>query len=101
FDVLGLTAGCTEDDIRAAYRRLAMKHHPDRGGDEKAFVKIQAAYEQAFALAGGIADRPPARTEPVLRVLWPEEGGPWEQRFTAHCRKRQRFFNMRELRISG
>jgi hypothetical protein len=73
FDVLGLTAEATVDEIKAAYRRLAMERHPDRGGDEKEFVELQAAYEEALALAGAV--------EPfVLRVAWPDHGGAWERR---------------------
>ncbi|CAE8720516.1 unnamed protein product, partial [Polarella glacialis] len=32
-------------EIRAAYRKLAMIHHPDKGGDKEEFQKIQGAYE--------------------------------------------------------
>jgi DnaJ family protein A protein 2 len=32
-------------DIRTAYRRLAVKHHPDKGGDDQAFQEISAAYQ--------------------------------------------------------
>lgn len=35
----------TEKDIRTAYRKLAVKHHPDKGGDEHYFKEINAAYE--------------------------------------------------------
>ena len=31
--------------IKKAYRKLAVKHHPDRGGDKKKFQEISAAYE--------------------------------------------------------
>ena len=35
----------TPDDVDAAYRRLARKYHPDCGGTEADFVKLQTAYE--------------------------------------------------------
>jgi DnaJ-class molecular chaperone len=35
----------TEADIKRAYRRLAMQHHPDRGGDQAKFQEIQQAYD--------------------------------------------------------
>lgn len=42
--------GCSADadlmTIRRAYRRLAQQHHPDRGGDETAFIAIRRAYEK-------------------------------------------------------
>lgn len=45
-DVLGVALDATLEEIRTAFRRLAMKHHPDRGGDPETFQKIQAAYEK-------------------------------------------------------
>lgn len=33
------------EKIKSAYRKLAMIHHPDRGGDASAFAKIQDAYQ--------------------------------------------------------
>ena len=32
---LGLRAPCTEEDVKKAYRNLAEKLHPDRGGDRR------------------------------------------------------------------
>ena len=44
--VLGLSGNPSADEIKTAYRKLAMKHHPDReGGDEAKFKNIQAAYD--------------------------------------------------------
>lgn len=34
-----------QETIKAAYRRAAQKNHPDKGGDETLFLKIQKAYE--------------------------------------------------------
>lgn len=45
YNVLGLGRSATPDQIKKAYRSMAMKHHPDRGGDEAAFKKISEAYE--------------------------------------------------------
>lgn len=43
-EVLGISPGATDDEIRAAYKRAAMKHHPDRGGSSEAFQAVQDAY---------------------------------------------------------
>lgn len=42
---LGVLPGADEQTIKLAYRNLVKKHHPDAGGDEKQFIKLQAAYE--------------------------------------------------------
>jgi DnaJ family protein A protein 2 len=47
--VLGLKARATRDQIVSAYRRLAMQHHPDRGGDPEEFIKVTDAYKRALA----------------------------------------------------
>ena len=49
YEVLGLDADATSDEIKAAYRRLAMKHHPDKNPGDKAsewiFREVNRAYE--------------------------------------------------------
>jgi len=45
YDTLGVVPGATYEELRTAYKRLAMKHHPDRGGDAKRFAEITKAYE--------------------------------------------------------
>lgn len=34
YKLLGVEKSATMDQIRKAYRKLALKHHPDKGGDE-------------------------------------------------------------------
>ena len=38
-----------KDEIKALYRKLVMKHHPDKGGDPDKFRNIHEAYEFAYA----------------------------------------------------
>lgn len=45
YKILGLSRGASDEDIKKAYRTLAMKHHPDRGGSEEQFKDIATAYE--------------------------------------------------------
>lgn len=45
YETLGVTKSASADDIKKAFRRLAVKHHPDKGGDEVKFKEINEAYE--------------------------------------------------------
>jgi len=45
YGTLGLQRGASEEEIKTAYRKMAMKHHPDRGGDQNRFKEISTAYE--------------------------------------------------------
>jgi curved DNA-binding protein len=45
YNTLGISKSASEADIKSAYRKMAMKHHPDRGGDEKKFKEVTEAYE--------------------------------------------------------
>ena len=45
YDVLGVGKDASPDEIKKAFRRAAIEHHPDRGGDEAKFKEINEAYE--------------------------------------------------------
>jgi len=45
YDVLGVEAGSSDQEIKTAYRRLAKQHHPDAGGNQQRFAEISSAYE--------------------------------------------------------
>ena len=67
YDVLGLVnkRDATEDELKKAYRKLAMDHHPDRGGDEEKFKEIKEAYE--------------VLSDPQKRRQYDEFGHSWDQ----------------------
>ncbi|EJD33033.1 protein prenylyltransferase, partial [Auricularia subglabra TFB-10046 SS5] len=43
YKILGLERSCSEQEIRKAYRRESLKHHPDKGGDEEQFKLVAEA----------------------------------------------------------
>jgi molecular chaperone DnaJ len=45
YELLGVGRNATNDEIKKAYKKLAKKHHPDKGGDEDYFKKIANAYD--------------------------------------------------------
>ena len=49
YEVLGISDGSSRDQIRNAFRELALKHHSDRGGHDEYFIKIKQAFEDLKA----------------------------------------------------
>ncbi len=51
FDTLGLHANATAADVKAAYKELVEKHHPDaNGGDRGSEERFRAVMQQAYQL---------------------------------------------------
>src|SRR3954452_17475288 len=46
YEVLGVPATASDDDLRRAYRRLLRETHPDTGGDPQRFIAVQVAWER-------------------------------------------------------
>ncbi|NEN06060.1 DnaJ domain-containing protein [Diaminobutyricibacter tongyongensis] len=53
YEVLGVSASASHDELRRAYRRLLRETHPDTGGSAVRFTEVQRAWE----LVGDPADR--------------------------------------------
>lgn len=45
YEILGVDKNATQDEIKKAYRKKAIEHHPDKGGDENLFKEAAEAYE--------------------------------------------------------
>ena len=90
-EILGVPEDATEAQVRKAYLRLALKKHPDKGGDVDEFRKLQEAYE-ALRDGGGSeeakeADSPVAspRAKPTRA---PPKAKPSKRFRCATCGKR-------------
>ncbi|KQR91602.1 MAG: DnaJ domain-containing protein [Microbacterium ginsengisoli] len=45
YEVLGVAASATDDELRRAYRARMRETHPDTGGDAAVFIRVQRAWE--------------------------------------------------------
>jgi DnaJ family protein A protein 2 len=45
YDLLGVSKNATLDEIKKAFRKKAIKEHPDKGGDAEKFKELAVAYE--------------------------------------------------------
>ena len=45
YQILGVERGASAEEIKKAFHRLAHKHHPHKGGDEKKFKEVNEAYQ--------------------------------------------------------
>ena len=45
YKTLGVNRNASQSDIKRAFKKQAMKHHPDKGGDPKQFQQLNEAYE--------------------------------------------------------
>ncbi|OQA52704.1 MAG: Chaperone protein DnaJ [candidate division WS2 bacterium ADurb.Bin280] len=45
YEILGVAKDASSDEIKKAYRKKALEHHPDRGGNQDEFKKINEAYQ--------------------------------------------------------
>ncbi len=67
-EVLGVQPGPTRREVVEAYRRFALRHHPDRGGDPSTFQAGADAYRRLMGTTAG--DRRPPVTSPRADVVF-------------------------------
>jgi DnaJ-class molecular chaperone len=60
YETLGVRTDASKEQIKKAYRKLAMEYHPDKGGDEDKFKEINEAYS-------ALSDNPKNRTRKSRR----------------------------------
>jgi hypothetical protein len=49
YTTLGVSRGCTREEVKEAFRVRVPFAHPDRGGDDLTFIQLRASYEQIMA----------------------------------------------------
>lgn len=50
YEILGVSIGASQSDIKKAYRKLSLILHPDKDtGNEKEFMKLTKAYQVCYA----------------------------------------------------
>lgn len=76
YDKLEVPTNASKKDIEKAYRKKAMKQHPDHGGDREAFKELALAYnilkdpeKREHYDRTGNTDRPSSQKDTVLRAL--------------------------------
>jgi len=85
YKILGLTLAATQAEVKKVYRKLALKHHPDRNpGDSQAaarFIEIteayetlsnperRSAYDRAYKPSGSTGATPPPPPVPAVSTL--------------------------------
>ncbi|MHB1173021.1 MAG: J domain-containing protein [Lacisediminihabitans sp.] len=72
YEVLGVSASASADELRRAYRRMLRETHPDTGGNPARFHAVQRAWERVGRPADRAAydrGRSPASSEPA-RAAW-------------------------------
>jgi len=55
YAILGLQPKAELEEVKKTYKELALKHHPDKGGDEAKFNEIKTAYDKIINERGGAA----------------------------------------------
>lgn len=89
YEILGAPLGSSKPELKKKYHALALKHHPDKGGDQEKFKEVTLAYEilsgkrkpnrhETAKYADPVAHQPgPARPtsqpQPYKTTVWPPE----------------------------
>ena len=63
-EVLGVRPGASRSEVTEAFRRFALRHHPDRGGDATRFQAGVDAYRRL------VGSRPPSTPRPAADVVF-------------------------------
>jgi len=72
YDVLGVERNASEDDLKKAYRKLALKYHPDRNSGDK---KSEERFKEANEAYGVLSDAEKRKAYDMFGHAGPMQGG--------------------------
>ncbi|KAK2370151.1 chaperone protein dnaJ A6, chloroplastic [Trifolium repens] len=80
YEILGVSKSASPDDLKNAYKKAAIKNHPDMGGDPEKFKELAQAYEEWVVAAVAMTHLISFRLSLVVvvvdfQVVVAEEGG--------------------------
>ena len=77
FAALGIAPGTSVDAAKSAFKRLALVHHPDKGGSAAKFREISSAFSAIAEAAGRIEEADALLADPLADIL----GANWARGF--------------------
>lgn len=101
--ILGLKPGCSEKQLKATYRKLALRYHPDRNEDPKArerFEEINEAYEFLLEHGTELTDRASSYEDLMAREMYRKDRDRRQQQVRARQAQKAReeaYFNRPEM----
>lgn len=84
YKILEIDKNASQEEIKAAYRKLAAKHHPDRGGDTSKFQEIQQAYS---VLSNPVEKQRYDNPRPEFSFNFGGGGSPFDDFFSAFTKR--------------
>jgi len=79
--ILGIQRTATINEIKRRYRVLAMKEHPDKGGDIKKFLEIKEAYEILTNTKSKETKSFDQGTDTFFKKMFGSKFGPWSNKW--------------------
>jgi hypothetical protein len=106
YSILGLRTGASKEEIKKAYRRLAMQYHPDKNPSPDArqkFIRITEAYDglmagKRFSSSFRVATQPKTPAKPAYRE---RDDKRHEKMAQMHEQMMQKFMQLRKEARSG
>ncbi len=101
YQILEVERDASADAIKAAYRSRARATHPDRGGDPREFIRVQAAYEILCAVMHEPVGESDVPIPPELRSVVDAIMTDFRVQLARAEERTQRFFDSLEARMLG